>query len=193
MDAFHSDVAAAIGQQVEQMILHAKADSETRVRQQLAITKSQLLHVEHAVNQLRERAASQSLGLAGQQLQSQHSLLGGGNLADGTFLYARMAALEQKWQTEVKALKQDLHRTILAHNHNSDLMRHHRDALDEVRRKLEMQSAKPRVEQIDGQIEKVDMMLRAGLAKHRALDTFALRLQQMEEEVNQVFILLPAT
>ena len=27
---------------------------------------------------------------------------------------------------------QDLHRTILAHNHNSDLMRHHRDALDEA-------------------------------------------------------------
>ena len=68
----------------------------------------------------------------------------------------KIKQLEQKWGSEVKALKQahmlqsregfsglrdrqddyviqDLHRTILAHNHNSDLMRHHRDALDEDR------------------------------------------------------------
>ena len=84
----------------------------------------------------------------------------------------KIKQLEQKWGSEVKALKQeslmaevydvcyenhtdvmtretqnrapwlqheplqsmwqDLHRTILAHNHNSDLMRHHRDALDEA-------------------------------------------------------------
>ena len=76
----------------------------------------------------------------------------------------KIKQLEQKWGSEVKALKQanpveripslrcrrvwgrisdgsmrrdrmrqDLHRTILAHNHNSDLMRHHRDALEKER------------------------------------------------------------
>ena len=37
-------------------------------------------------------------------------------------------------------MKQDLHRAIQAHNHNSDLMRHHRDAIEDVRQKLRPQS-----------------------------------------------------
>merc|ERR1719487_1404599 len=72
---------------------------------------------------------------------------------DRAFLNSKIAQLESKWGSEVKALKQDLHRTILAHNHNSDLMRHHRDALDEARRKLDAQT-QPKAEQVDAQIEK---------------------------------------
>merc|ERR1719271_1498114 len=96
-------------------------------------------------------------------------------VVDKAFLNSKIIQLEQKWGTEIKSLKQDLHRTILAHNHNSDLMRHHRDALDEARRKLDAQS-QPKAEQVDAQIEKVDRMLRAGQAKQRALDALTERL-----------------
>merc|ERR1719486_345716 len=99
---------------------------------------------------------------------------------DRAFLNTKIAQLESKWSSEVKALKQDLHRTILAHNHNSDLMRHHRDALDEARRKL------------DAQIEKVDRMLRAGQAKQRALDALTERLTALEQQVGDILPSVPA-
>merc|ERR1719215_535825 len=104
---------------------------------------------------------------------------------DRVFLSQKISQLEQKWGSEVKALKKDLHRTILAHNHNSDLMRHHRDALDEARRRLDAQT-QPKAEQVDAQIEKVDRMLRAGQAKQRALDALTDRLTTLETQVSEL-------
>merc|ERR1740117_962750 len=104
---------------------------------------------------------------------------------DRAFLSSNIERLEQRWASEVKALKQDLHRTILAHNHNSDLMRHHRDALDEARRKLDAQT-QPKADHVDAQIEKVDRMLRGGQAKQRALDAFTDRLTALEQQVGDV-------
>merc|ERR1719359_622196 len=104
---------------------------------------------------------------------------------DRAFLNTKISQLESKWGAEVKALKQDLHRTILAHNHNSDLMRHHRDALDEARRKLDAQT-QPKPEQVDAQIEKVDRLLRAGQAKQRALDALTERLTALETQVGEL-------
>merc|ERR1740121_1281510 len=104
-----------------------------------------------------------------------------GQVPDTVFVTQRISQMEAKWGSEVKALKQDLHRTILAHNHNSDLMRHHRDALDEARAKLDARTW-PKAEQVDMQIEQVDRLLRTGQAKQRALDTLTERLANMEAQ-----------
>lgn len=176
--SLHGDVASAIGQQVEQMILQAKKDSEARVRHELNVARQQLQQMEAHVNELTERVSRcvRSNG-SGAPDPSQ--------TVDRVFLSTKIKQLEDKWGNEVKALKQDLHRTILAHNHNSDLMRHHRDALDEARRKLDAQT-QPKAEQVDQQIEKVDRMLRAGQAKQRALDALTERLSALEGQVNEL-------
>lgn len=176
--SLHGDVASAIGQQVEQMILQAKKDSEARVRHELNVARQQLQQMEAHVNELTERVSRcvRSNG-SGAPDPSQ--------TVDRVFLSTKIKQLEDKWGNEVKALKQDLHRTILAHNHNSDLMRHHRDALDEARRKLDAQT-QPKAEQVDQQIEKVDRMLRAGQAKQRALDALTERLGALEGQVNEL-------
>jgi hypothetical protein len=171
--ALHGDVASAIGQQVEQMILQAQKDSETRVRHELSNARTQLQQMEAVINALTERVGTCARQNSAGPLDSSQTV-------DRAFLQTKIAALEQKWGSEVKALKQDLHRTILAHNHNSDLMRHHRDALDEARRKLD---AQPKADQVDAQIEKVDRMLRAGQAKQRALDALTERLTALEHQV----------
>eukprot|EP00927_Polykrikos_kofoidii_P057065 TRINITY_DN51177_c0_g1_i1.p1 TRINITY_DN51177_c0_g1~~TRINITY_DN51177_c0_g1_i1.p1 ORF type:complete len:391 (-),score=77.50 TRINITY_DN51177_c0_g1_i1:333-1418(-) len=177
--SIHGDVASAIGQQVEQMILQAKEDSEARVRQNLSVAKSQLQHMEGLIGELKDRvsrcARANGAGAADASIT-----------VDRAFLTQKIAQLEQKWGSEVKRLKQDLHRTILAHNHNSDLMRHHRDALDEARRKLDAQT-QPKAEQVDAQIEKVDRMLRAGQSKQRALDALTERLTAVEQQVGEMF------
>lgn len=181
MAAVHGGVASAIGAQVEQMILQAKKDSEARVRHELNVARTQLTHMQSLIGELTERV-------------SRHARAKGPGSSDPTqtvdraFLREKIAQLEQKWGSEVKALKQDLHRTILAHNHNSDLIRHHRDALDEARRKMDTQTH-PKADQVDAQIEKVDRMLRAGQAKQRALDTLTERLAVLEQQVSE---LLPA-
>lgn len=172
------DLAAAIGQQVEKMIVQAKKDSEARVRHELNIARTQLQQMEALVTDLGERV-SRCVRTNGSGVPDPSIVV------DRTFLSQKIAQLEQKWSSEVKALKQDLHRTILAHNHNSDLMRHHRDALDEARRRLDSQ-VHLKADQVDAQIEKVDRMLRASLAKQRALDMLTERLTQLELQVNEM-------
>ncbi|CAK9070451.1 DNA mismatch repair protein Mlh3 [Durusdinium trenchii] len=177
MASLHGDVASAIGQQVEQMILQAKKDSEQRVRHELNVARTQMQQMEAHITELSQRLdrcvrLNGAAGVAGSPPDS---------TVDRVFLSQKIKELEQKWGSEVKALKQDLHRTILAHNHNSDLMRHHRDALDEARRKLDAQPV-PKAEQVDAQIDKVDRMLRAGAAKQRALDALTERLTQLEHQ-----------
>lgn len=38
-----------------------------------------------------------------------------------------LARIEQQWGQEIRTLKEELHQTILAHNHNADLIKHHKD------------------------------------------------------------------
>jgi len=174
----HDDVASAIGQQVEQMIHQAQKDSEARVRHDLSVARQQLQQMEGLITDLGDRVGRCVRNSGGRGLDPAQTV-------DRQFLNSKIAQLESKWGSEVKALKQDLHRTILAHNHNSDLMRHHRDALDEARRKLDAQT-QPKAEQVDAQIEKVDRMLRAGQAKQRALDALTERLTALEQQVGEI-------
>jgi len=176
--SLHGDVASAIGQQVEQMIMQAKKDSEARVRHDLSVARSQLQQMEGIIGELGERV----------QRCVQSNRPGApeaSDTVDRKLLSEKILQLEQKWGAEVKALKQDLHRTILAHNHNSDLMRHHRDALDEARRKVDAMT-QPIAEQVDVQIDKVERILQAGRQKQRALDTITERLGQMELQVTEL-------
>eukprot|EP00418_Pyrodinium_bahamense_P088340 CAMPEP_0179041366 /NCGR_PEP_ID=MMETSP0796-20121207/16119_1 /TAXON_ID=73915 /ORGANISM="Pyrodinium bahamense, Strain pbaha01" /LENGTH=392 /DNA_ID=CAMNT_0020737727 /DNA_START=72 /DNA_END=1247 /DNA_ORIENTATION=- len=176
--SLHGDVASAIGQQVEQMIMQAKKDSEARVSHDLSAARAQLQDMESLIGDLTDRVARCARAHGpGAPDPSQ--------TVDQAFLKQNIEHLEQKWGSEVKALKQDLHRTILAHNHNSDLMRHHRDALDEARRRLDAQT-QPKAEQVDAQIEKVDRMLRQGQAKQRALDALTERLAALEQQVAEL-------
>lgn len=176
--SLHGEVASAISQQVEQMILQAKKDSEARVRHDLSVARSQLQHMEGLIADLTERCARAARA-------NGPGVPDPAQTVDRSFLNQKISQLEQKWGSEVKALKQDLHRTILAHNHNSDLMRHHRDALDEARRKLDAQM-QPKAEQVDQQINKVEQMLRQGQAKQRAIETLTQRLDALEAQVGEI-------
>jgi hypothetical protein len=176
MAPFHGSVASIIGQQVEQMILQAKKDSEARVKHDLSMAKTQLHNMSGVIEELGGRVARCTRNSA----NPEHS-----QAVDQAFLTQKIAQLEQKWATEVKAMKQDLHRTIQAHNHNSDLMRHHRDAIEDARRKLDAQS-QTKVEQVDQQIERMDLMLRQDLAKERALESLSERITHLEQQIGEL-------
>lgn len=44
-----------------------------------------------------------------------------------------LSKIEQQWGQEIRTLKEELHQTILAHNHNADLIKHHKDTIDSLR------------------------------------------------------------
>jgi len=164
------------------MILQAKKDSEARVRHDLTAARSQLSHMQAIVADLslRVEMCAHKNGAKSESSQT----------VDMAFLTSNIAQLEQKWGAEVKALKQDLHRTILAHNHNSDLMRLHRDALEEARKRVDA-AVRPKADEVDAQIEKVDRMVRAGQAKQRALDALTERLTLLEQQATVLYSSYP--
>merc|ERR1719287_196695 len=75
-----------------------------------------------------------------------------------------LAKLEQQWGKELGKLKQELHQTIYAHNHNADLMKHQKDALDSIRNELDTQKSTSndteRVKLAKAQLAKADAMLK---------------------------------
>lgn len=160
------------------MIMQAKQDSENKVRNDLTVARKQLEGIGGQIQELEGRVA-RCVGPNGKASSDPSRVV------DKTFLDSKVKSLEDKWGSEVKALKQDLRRTILAHNHNSDLMRHHRDALDEARQKIDTLMP-PKAEQVDNQIQKVDRLVRAGQAKQRALDALTERLTALEQQVGEL-------
>merc|ERR1712136_527805 len=59
------------------------------------------------------------------------------------------------------------------------------DAIEDARRKLDAQS-QTKVEQVDQQIERVDLMLRQGQAKERALESLSERLTHLEQQIGEL-------
>eukprot|EP00932_Pfiesteria_piscicida_P010924 SRR837773.21958.p1 GENE.SRR837773.21958~~SRR837773.21958.p1 ORF type:complete len:248 (-),score=93.09 SRR837773.21958:105-812(-) len=47
-----------------------------------------------------------------------------------------LAAIEHQWGQEIKTLKEELHQTILAHNHNADLIKIHKESIDDLRTRV---------------------------------------------------------
>lgn len=173
--SFPPDMASMIARQVEYMIVQARKGSEARVQADLKAAKHSLSQMDEVVQDLTAKVA-RCLALRSPDVPEENQPV------ERPYLESKISELEQKWGTEVKALKQDLHRTILAHNHNSDLMRHHRDALDEARRSLDA-NTKPTNEQVEACAEKVERILRAGQSKQRTLESLTERLSTVEQQI----------
>jgi len=173
-------MATTISQQVEQMILKAKGDSERRVRHELQAARTELQRMEATINQLTERVERSVRSRAGSLAHQSEER----QIVDQAFLNQQICILEQKFAHETKALKQDLHRTILAHNHNSDLMRHHRDALDEACRRLDTHPMRPEAESVNMQVAHLDHVLRQSQAKQQAIDMVPDQLAILEAQVS---------
>merc|ERR1719217_1840685 len=81
-----------------------------------------------------------------------------------------LAKLEQQWGKELGKLKQELHQTIFALNHNADLMKHQKDVLDAIRSELAAQSQPPSAERLrnaKAQLAKVDQLLKGQQQKQK--------------------------
>lgn len=117
------DILQAIGEKVTLLLGAAKKDSESKVKAELMalnnIVRDMDTRVDEIVKQLDEIEDNPAQAVEPQTVAQ------------------ALAKLEQQWGKELGKLKQELHQTIYAHNHNADLMKHQKDVLDSLRTELD--------------------------------------------------------
>merc|ERR1719498_2075109 len=80
---------------------------------------------------------------------------------DAEHVSLMLSKVEQQWGQEIRTLKQELHQTILAHNHNADLIKHHKDAIDALRDKCsKLQNGAPRNAEIQQLLQRLDARMK---------------------------------
>merc|ERR1712039_729583 len=68
---------------------------------------------------------------------------------------------------------------IQAHNHNADLLKHHKDAIDAVQNENQ---PNPELEQIHAQLVAVDKVLQREQAKEQQMEQLMQRLMQVQHQ-----------
>merc|ERR1711920_1193015 len=94
-----------------------------------------------------------------------------------------LSKVEQQWGQEIKALKEELHQTILAHNHNADLIKHQKETLDALQEKSrKLTSGNVKTNEIQQQLQKLDARLKQQQNQRKLAPLFE-RLVVVEQQV----------
>jgi uncharacterized protein YukE len=165
----HHDIARDIGQQVEIMILDAKHQSENKVGKEIQKIKTKMEAMQDKIKMITERVARLEPG-------------SGGLLK--TDLQKSIAKLEEVWEGEVGTLKHELWQTIQAHNHNADLLKHHKDAIDQVQGRMTDSAPNPELEQVHAQLMQVDKVMQREIDKEKQMDTLMQRLTVVQQQLS---------
>lgn len=101
------------------MLEQARIDTENKVKSELKGIWGRLQNIDAAVDDLLlQLDAVEPADRSGMDMDS---------------VSKNLAQVEETWGQEIKVLKEELHQTILAHNHNADLIKHHKETIDELR------------------------------------------------------------
>merc|ERR1719230_1762869 len=94
-----------------------------------------------------------------------------------------LSKIEQQWGQEIMTLKQELHQTILAHNHNADLIKHHKDTIDALRERCaKVTGSGAKTAEIHSQLNRIDQRLKQQ-QKQRKLEPLFERVAVLEQRV----------
>jgi hypothetical protein len=166
------DILKSIGERVTQLLGAARKDSESKVKAELKalndIMQQMDARIDELIRQLDEIEQAPEQAVEPQTVAQ------------------ALAKLEQQWGKELGKLKQELHQTIYAHNHNADLMKHQKDALDSIRGEIESNKSTisdgERIKQAKTALSKADAMLK-GQQKQRKLEPLFRRLAAIEQRI----------
>jgi uncharacterized protein YukE len=157
----HADIDKDIGQQVQMMILNARRSSETKVAAEIQKVKAKMEAMNAKIKTIAERVNRID--------PSKGALL-------KVDLQKDIAKLEEVWEGEVGTLKHELWQTIQAHNHNADLMKQHKDAIDQIQSRMSTNTPNQELEHIHSQLLQVDRVVQKEQAKQQQIDQLAQRL-----------------
>eukprot|EP00927_Polykrikos_kofoidii_P070164 TRINITY_DN660_c0_g1_i1.p1 TRINITY_DN660_c0_g1~~TRINITY_DN660_c0_g1_i1.p1 ORF type:complete len:386 (+),score=115.54 TRINITY_DN660_c0_g1_i1:92-1249(+) len=160
------EISGTIEAQVQRLIEQARLDTEAKVKQELKSIRDSIMVVDVGLDQL----LAQLDGIEPpQQVEAPMDSEAVGQL---------LSKIEQQWGQEIRTLKQELHQTILAHNHNADLIKHHKDTMDALRERCLKLQHNTKINEIQQRLQKLD-----ALQKHDA----RLKQQQKQKKLEPLF------
>jgi len=152
------------------MILEAKHKSESTVSKEVSKIKVKMEAMSKKIKMVTERVNKMESNGAGPLLKSD--------------LQKSIAKLEEVWEGEVGSLKHELWQTIQAHNHNADLLKHHKTAIDQIQARASETAPNPELENIHSQLIQVDKVMQREQAKDQQLDQLMLRLTAVQQQLS---------
>lgn len=166
------EISGTIEAQVQRLLEQARVDTESKVKAELKMIRDSML------------AMDSRLDLLLNQLNNGAPLSeGGDSTLDAEMVGQLLQQTEQRWGQEIRTLKQELHQTILAHNHNADLIKHHKDTIDALKERCQkMQGSSNRTAEIQQQLARLDARLKQQ-QKQRKLEPLFERLAALEQRV----------
>lgn len=165
-------ISGTIEGQVAQLIDAARHDTESKVKMELKILVDAMRGMDARLDQL----LVQLDGVDAPAKAAEPPM-------DAEAVNALLSKVEQQWGQQIRMLKQELHQTILAHNHNADLIKHHKDTIDSLREKCtKLMSNNTKTTDIQQQLQNLDARLKQQ-QKQRKLEPIFERLTVLEQRV----------
>lgn len=168
-----NEISGTIAAQVKRLLEQARLDTENKVKVELKGIRDAMVQMDGSLDALLAQ-------LDGLEPRTEPPL-------DADHIGQLLSKIEQQWGQEIRTLKEELHQTILAHNHNADLIKHHKDTIDALRERctrLQGGSARSGAE-IQAQLSRLDQLTRQQQTQ-RKMDPLFDRLTNLERNVAQV-------
>lgn len=164
------EILSRIGEQVKDLILQAKRDSEAKVKTELKMVNDAMAQMDANLDMLNKQL--DDMEESPTEALEQHTAI------------KALAKVEQQWGKELGKLKLELHQTIYAHNHNADLLKQQKEALDQIRSEIEGQkqtASADRIKLAKSQLVKMETLQK--VSKGRKLEPLFQRLAAVEQRL----------
>lgn len=170
------EISGTIAAQVHRLLEQARVDTENKVKIELKTIRELMISLE------------KRLDCCLTQLEFVEPSPGTEPHMDAEQVGQLLSKIEQHWGQEIRTLKEELHQTILAHNHNADLIKHHKDTIDELKTqcsRLNERNSTRTAAEIQGQISKLEALPKHQMTQ-RKLDPLFERLTALEHKVRSL-------
>merc|ERR1719426_62957 len=151
------------------MILDAKKKSEGTVSKEVAKIKVKMEAMSKKIKMVIERVG---------KMEAMHQPLLKSDLQKS------IAKLEEVWEGEVGSLKHELWQTIQAHNHNADLLKHHKTAIDQISGRASESVPNPELDLAHKELIALDQKMSKEQAKEQQLDNLMMRLTAVQQQLS---------
>merc|ERR1719382_667803 len=168
-----NEISGTIATQVKRLLEQARVDTENKVKVELKGIRDAMVQMDAGLDSLLAQLDNIERGeRAEPPLDAEHI----GQL---------LSKIEQQWGQEIRTLKEELHQTILAHNHNADLIKHHKDTIDALRERcnrLQSGGTTRTAAEIQAQLSRLDALPKQQQTQ-RKMEPLLERLAALERKV----------
>jgi len=164
------EISGTIATQVARLLDKARLDTENKVKMELKGIRDAIVTMDSRLDQMLAQLETITPP-AEAPLDAEHV----GQL---------LSKIEQQWGQEIRTLKEELHQTILAHNHNADLIKHHKDTIDALRERcnrMQGPGAARTAAEIQAQLSRLDALPKQ--QTQRKMEPLFERLTALERKV----------